>query len=821
MENLPPKYQDLLNRLEGVKETSDGWISKCPCSYHNAGKGDKNPSLRIAVGENGRILLLCRTGCKTDDVLNAIGLIYKDLYLDEFDKFALTSTKKTKKLSQEEIDTRSYTYNHILENLSLEEDHRLHLEQRGFFQIEINILGYRSIRKSTLQKCIKEISSRNISLVPGLQENCSEFAYSGIAIPVRDYNGNIIAIKIRRFQDGRKYTYLSDALNSSGTHIHWPSIHKKEQEDHKNNLNVRITEGEFKADYLTIKKTDEYTISLPGVRNWKLFIDVVKDKIDKQGNIGNIDITVAFDYPDVVNKTEIRMTLKAFLKALDELKVPVSIEVWNQLEFKGIDDLIANGHTPNKVIGYENCKDWLDKLEEKENLEAECIIIPEPIIKEFKIKDFPVEVFPNTVKNLCESITSRTDAPLDFSGLASIVVAASAIGSARKIKIIPGWLESPCIYASIIAVPGSGKSPAIGRIQRPIILKQREAVSKFKVDMEAYDKDKSKTLPKPTLREYFSTDITIAGVTDRLTKNSKGILLSPDEIMAWIKSFGTIGLGNDQDYFLSIWNGQPVKVDRKGGDTPVSWIDFPYVSVLGSIQPKRLRELSSGGRGEDGFLDRFLFSFPTIETPSQWELSDFYGMAKDDSIMFDWMSCVSRLYSLDFIKNLPGIINMTEEGWKYSCDWYNNTINRDLCDPDFPDHLKGFWLKLKSYYFRFALIMELLYWADGTTPEPKEISVKNLERAALLCEYFKEHARKVAHYSSPSEELLQIEELLKLVQKKSGMITAKEIVEYNNSILPRKLMDAKNLLITCANYGYGNYVLEKDGKKDIFLARRT
>jgi len=51
-----------------------GYRLRCPA--HN----DKNPSLSISVGHDGRILLHCFTGCALEEICNALGIRTKDLY---------------------------------------------------------------------------------------------------------------------------------------------------------------------------------------------------------------------------------------------------------------------------------------------------------------------------------------------------------------------------------------------------------------------------------------------------------------------------------------------------------------------------------------------------------------------------------------------------------------------------------------------------------------------------------------------------------------------------------------------------------------------
>jgi hypothetical protein len=64
----------ILSRLERVKNSGNNkWIACCPA--HD----DRNPSLCIK-DDGGMFLLHCFAGCKTDDVLAAIGLTFIDLF---------------------------------------------------------------------------------------------------------------------------------------------------------------------------------------------------------------------------------------------------------------------------------------------------------------------------------------------------------------------------------------------------------------------------------------------------------------------------------------------------------------------------------------------------------------------------------------------------------------------------------------------------------------------------------------------------------------------------------------------------------------------
>ncbi len=72
-----PQLEKILTQLERVKALSGGeYIARCPAH------SDTNPSLSIIEKDN-KILLKCQAGCKTEDVVKAIGLTMSDLFLDK------------------------------------------------------------------------------------------------------------------------------------------------------------------------------------------------------------------------------------------------------------------------------------------------------------------------------------------------------------------------------------------------------------------------------------------------------------------------------------------------------------------------------------------------------------------------------------------------------------------------------------------------------------------------------------------------------------------------------------------------------------------
>jgi hypothetical protein len=60
---------DVLARLQQVRRSAKGWIALCPS--HD----DQQPSLSIAEGDGGQVLLKCHAGCEYHTIVDALGLL--------------------------------------------------------------------------------------------------------------------------------------------------------------------------------------------------------------------------------------------------------------------------------------------------------------------------------------------------------------------------------------------------------------------------------------------------------------------------------------------------------------------------------------------------------------------------------------------------------------------------------------------------------------------------------------------------------------------------------------------------------------------------
>jgi len=76
----------VLERLEGVRPSGDGWVARCPAHE------DRNPSLTVRVTNDGKILMNCHRGCTFDAIVRALGMDKSDFFPPKSDERCIVAT---------------------------------------------------------------------------------------------------------------------------------------------------------------------------------------------------------------------------------------------------------------------------------------------------------------------------------------------------------------------------------------------------------------------------------------------------------------------------------------------------------------------------------------------------------------------------------------------------------------------------------------------------------------------------------------------------------------------------------------------------------
>jgi hypothetical protein len=271
---------------------------------------------------------------------------------------------------------------------------------------------------------------------------------------------------------------------------------------------------------------------------------------------------------------------------------------------------------------------------------------------------------------------------------------------------------------------------------KPIEGKEQAIFESYKSEMQDYEFNDSEG-DKPVYLNRVFKDFTIETLAVNLEHNEKGLIVFNDELKGWISKMNAPNSAGDEDNWLESFNGNSITVNRMGRE-PLR-VDRTSINVLGGIQPSRLSSITSGGRSESGFMDRLLFFYPEQTEPLKWN---------DESELNE----NTTKYYISIVNGIEarGYVNFTTRKedrlniWK---PWYE--LNNAKYHGD--DREAGLQSKLVTYFWRFALILEVLK-QEVSKDYSNVVSAESLNGAIELAEYFRGTANKVLDFTKSSSE---------------------------------------------------------------------
>jgi hypothetical protein len=243
-------------------------------------------------------------------------------------------------------------YSGLLSRLTLCKAHREALRARGLSDDEIAARGYRSLPvqgRSRHAAALREQLHDGLLTVPGFyiktgdggQPYLTIGGAAGLLVPVRDAEGRVVALLVRRDDAGDgpgKYLYVSSARKGGpgpGAPPHVPLGVKAPCPV------VRITEGALKADVATALSAVP-TIGAAGLA-WKPALDLL-------AGLGCQTVRLAFD-ADALDNGNVARALAACHDAATAAGLAVELERWDAAAGKGLDDVLAAGKPPEVLSG--------------------------------------------------------------------------------------------------------------------------------------------------------------------------------------------------------------------------------------------------------------------------------------------------------------------------------------------------------------------------------------------------------------------------------------------------------------------------------------
>jgi hypothetical protein len=348
------------------------------------------------------------------------------------------------------------------------------------------------------------------------------------------------------------------------------------------------------------------------------------------------------------------------------------------------------------------------------------------------------EVFPPFFQKFISEAQICLGMHPDYLAPAILSAASAAIGRARAFEIKRGAVQFGNLYLVGIGNPNSNKSNPFEFALSPVEQRDDDNNQKFKKELAEYTDESEE--PKPTWKRRLIGDFTVEALGVIHEDNPRGITAYRDEINGFIESFNRYNKGGDQEKFLEWWSYAPLKVDRM--QRPSIYIPKPYISICGTIQPAVLETMTKGNRDKNGFIDRFLFTWPQGIKKPLWTDSEF-----PESLLNQYREGIETLLDLEMeeqegrIRKKPLKLRPTLEAKNRLFEFYND-VNNKICNTAENDQLAGIHGKFDTHTARLALLLQMLWFAfEGHSHD--KIELDTVERAILTAEYFREQSMKV------------------------------------------------------------------------------
>lgn len=400
----------------------------------------------------------------------------------------------------------------------------------------------------------------------------------------------------------------------------------------------------------------------------------------------------------------------------------------------------VNGHANGHVNG--------TAAKAKDGPKAEPWQPPIPLNEIPPVEKFPLEVFPGAIRQFVEEVAWATNTPPDFAAVSLLVTAGAAIGNSRWLSITRTYSLPPMIWAAIVGLPGSRKSPVLSMVKAPFEALERRYWKSYKGRELEWEEGGGE---KPALRRGLVDDFTIEDLARLLSDNPRGVAVVKDELAGLVSALNQYkagGKGNDRQVLLQIWSAGSIRVDRKSNQGIPIVVHRPFAGIIGAIQPDVVEFLRGeaekfGAPVADGFIDRFLPSYPD-PLPATCELWREVSQEAADR----WQQVVEYLSNLEMHEEADGyqrphyvpLAISARDRWQAFTQIQADEINAG----ELPRFLEGTWPKLTGVCGRLALVIHCLREACGENNLAGQVDGWSVDCGAELVKYFKSHIWRTA-----------------------------------------------------------------------------
>jgi Protein of unknown function (DUF3987) len=488
----------LRKRGHEPKRVGNGWTCRCPA--HD----DRNPSLSIDAGDDGRALLNCHAGCSVDAVCGALAIAKADLFPDRGHGYMRGMLKRVspspkptgKRKARGSGDGDGQTFATAREAVvELERRHGPRSATWTYHDAGGGPVGL-MVRWNIPADPTDPESKPSKRILP-VSKTPKGWAVVGMPTPRPLYG-------------------LPELLATPAAA--W----------------VFIVEGEKAADAAR-------TVGLLATTSPHGSMSAAKADWSP---VAGRDVVILPDHDDAGERYADDVARLATAAGAKSVRIVRLVELWAGMPEGGdIVDLIE--HRGGDVDAIRAEVEALANTTEPEAATHHAPAVP-------TYTPFPVDVLPEPIRSFVAAGAKAIGCDASYVALPLLAGLAAAIGNTHRIALKCGWTERAIVWTAIVGESGTAKSPALELALRPIRKRQHDAMKEHAEAMKQHAdvlamherdaahwrKSKSDTPPPakpeaPIADRCWTDDATTEALAVLLQQNPRGLLMVRDELAGW------------------------------------------------------------------------------------------------------------------------------------------------------------------------------------------------------------------------------------------------------------------------------------------------
>jgi Protein of unknown function (DUF3987) len=378
------------------------------------------------------------------------------------------------------------------------------------------------------------------------------------------------------------------------------------------------------------------------------------------------------------------------------------------------------------------------------------------------LPDFPLEVLSPKLQEVVRRTSKGAGVTHAHVAVPLLGISSGLIGYSRRLRATASWFQPATSWTALVGYSGTGKTPGHSvtrRAAKEVEQLRKKDEEKRKRDHEtkklaakaARDNWEKKVkeateagVPPPDMPEtavdpgkyvpirLIVNDGTIERLAELLQARPQGIVLVRDELAALFMNMSRYSGGQDDEFWLESWNGEPHTVERMGRMLSV---DHLLIGVVGGMQPDKL--VASFEGDHDGKYARVLFAWP--DEP-RW-----LGLNNDATeIDIDILNIISRILTLaEFTQDGRLVSHSIGLDSEAAAEFAQFAQFAHQENSAFEGREREWFAKATAHVLRLANTLTYVEWAlTADATKPMAVNKTTMQASIrLVRDYFWPHAR--------------------------------------------------------------------------------